>query len=101
MASQSDDTYTCTIIIYTKDRELFDKGKEYIGNFVSKMCLGRFKKSLAIQIVTSAMTELGKGIVDAVKFAAATTGFAQEAVRSRWAYAYFAALDLYLAHSMT
>ena len=30
---------------------------------------------LAIQIMTSAMTELGKGIVDAVQFAAATTAF--------------------------
>ena len=40
------------------------------------------------------MTELGKGIVDAAKFAATTTGFSQEVVR-RWAFAYFTALDQY------
>ena len=40
------------------------------------------------------MTELGKGILDAAKFAAATTGFSQEVVR-RWAYAYSTALDRY------
>ena len=52
------------------------------------------QKALAIQIMSSAMTELGKGIVDAAKFAAATTGFSQEVVR-RWACAYFTALDQY------
>ena len=40
------------------------------------------------------MTELGRGIVDAARFAAATTGFSQEIVR-RWAYAYFTALEQY------
>ena len=51
------------------------------------------QKALAIQIMTSAMTELGKGIVHAAKFAATTTGFSQ--VVRRWAYAYFTALDQY------
>ena len=37
------------------------------------------------------MTELGKGIVDAAKFAAATTDFSQEVI-CRWAYAYFTVL---------
>ena len=92
-ASQSDDT--CALYsIYTKDRELFDKGQEYISNFVSKNVSWEVQKALAIQIMTSAMTELGKGIVDAAKFAATTTGFSQEVVR-RWAYAYFTALDQY------
>ena len=52
------------------------------------------QKALAIQIMTSAMTELNKGIVDAAKFAAATTGFSQEVVQ-RWAYSYFTALAQY------
>ena len=92
-ASQSDDT--CTLYnIYTKDRELFDKGQEYICNFVSKNVSWEVQKALAIQIMTSAMTELGKGIVDAAKFAAATTGFSQEVVR-RWAFSYFTALNQY------
>ena len=76
-ASQSDDTRTL-YSIYTKDRELFDKGQEYISNFVSKNVSWEVQKALAIQIMTSAMTELGKGIVDAAKFAATTTGFSQE-----------------------
>ena len=93
-ASQSDDTCSTLYSIFTRDRELFDKGKEYIGNFVSKNVSWEVQKALAIQIMSSAMTELGKGIVDAAKFAAATTGFSQEVVR-RWAYAHFTALDQY------
>ena len=52
------------------------------------------QKAVAIQIMTSAMTELGKGIIDAAKFAAATTGFSQEVVH-RWAFSYFTALNQY------
>ena len=33
------------------------------------------QKALAIQIMTYTMTELNKGIIDAAKFAATTTGF--------------------------
>ena len=40
------------------------------------------------------MTELGKGIVDAAQFAAATTGFSQEVVR-RWVFSYFTNLNQY------
>ena len=40
------------------------------------------------------MTELGKGIVEASKFAAAVTGFSHEVVR-RWAFAYFGNLSEY------
>ena len=44
-ASQSDDI--CTLYsIFTKDRELFDKGQEHISNLYLKMCLGRFRKPL-------------------------------------------------------
>ena len=92
-ASQSDDTYTL-YNIYTKDRDLFDKGQEYTCNFVSKNVSWEVQKALAIQIMTSAMTELGKGIVHAAKFAAATTGFSQE-VNRRWAFSYFTALNQY------
>ena len=70
---------TCTLYnMFTKDRELFDKGQDYISNFVSKNVYWEVQKALAIQIMTSAMTELNKGIVDAAKFAAATTGFSQK-----------------------
>ena len=85
---QSDDT--CTLY----DRELFGKGQEYICNFVSKNVAWEVQKAVAIQIMTSAMTELGKGFVDAAQFATATTGFFQEVVR-RWAFSYFTDLNQY------
>ena len=65
-ASESDDP-TTLYGIYTKDRELFETGQEYIGNFVSKNVSWEVQKAIAILIMTSAMTELGKGIVDAAK----------------------------------
>ena len=80
--------------MYTNDRELFDKGQECIGNSVSKNVSWDVQKALAIQIMTSAMTVLGKGIVEAAKFAAATTGFSQEVIR-RWTFSYFSALAEY------
>ena len=44
-ASHPDDTVTCTLYnMYTKDRELFDKGQNHI--MYPKMCLGRFRKPL-------------------------------------------------------
>ena len=52
------------------------------------------QKAVVIQIMTSAITELGKGIVDVAQFAAAATGFSQEVVR-RWAFSYFTALNQY------
>ena len=79
--------------IYKRERAFFDKGQEYICNFVSKNVSWEVQKVVAIQIMTSAMTELGQGIVDATKFAAATTGFSQE-VR-RWAFSYFTVLNQY------
>ena len=47
---------------------------------MSKNVSWEVQKALAIQIMTSAMTELGKGIVDAAKFTTTTTGFSQEVV---------------------
>ena len=45
-------------------------------------------------MMTAAMTELGKGIVEASKFFAAVTGFSHEVVW-RWAFAYFSTLSQY------
>ena len=70
-------THAHTIIYYTKDRELFDNGQEYICNFVSKNVSWEVQKALAIQTMTSVMTELRKGIVDAAKFDAATNSYSQ------------------------
>ena len=68
----------------------------YIGNFVLKTVFWEVRKALAIQIMTSAMTELGKGIVDAAKFVTATTVFQEDG---------FMHISLHqistLAHSMT
>jgi hypothetical protein len=44
-ASHPDDT--CTLYsIYTKDREIFDKGQDYISNFVSKNVSWEVQKPL-------------------------------------------------------
>ena len=80
--------------IFTKQRELFDKGQECINDFVSKNVSWELEKAIAIQIMTSAMTTLNKGIVDAAKFAATTTGFSHEVIR-RWAFGYFTAISEY------
>ena len=77
--------------IYTSQRELFNKGQELINNFVSKNVSFDIQKAIAIQLMTSAMTELGKGIIEAAKFAATVTGFSSEVVR-RWAFVYFSNL---------
>ena len=76
--------------IFTKQRELFDKGQECINDFVSKNVSWELQKAIAIQ----AMTTLNKGIVDAAKFAATTTGFSHEVIRW-WAFGYFTAISEY------
>ena len=45
-------------------------------------------------MMTAAMTELNKGIVEVSKFTVAVTGFSHEVVR-RWAFAYFSNLSQY------
>ena len=80
--------------IFTKQRELFDKGQEYINDFVSKNVSWELQKSIAIQIMTSAITTLNKGIVDAAKFAATTTGLSHEVI-PRWAFGYLTGISEY------
>ena len=84
-ASQPDDTLYC---IFTNNRQLFDKGQERINRFVSKNVSWEIQKAMPIQMMTAAMSELGKGIVEAAKFAAPVTGFSHEVVH-RWAFTYF------------
>ena len=60
----------------------------------SKNVSWELQKAIAIQIMTSAMTTLNKGIVDAAKFAATTTGFSHEVIR-RWAFGYFTVISEY------
>ena len=90
-ASQSDDTL---YRIYTNNKELFTKGQQCINNYVARNVSWEIQKALAIQMMTAAMTELDKGIVEASKFAAAVTGFSHQVVR-RWAFAYFSNLSQY------
>ena len=80
--------------VYTNDRELFNKGQQLINNYVSKNVSFEIQKALSIQLMTTAMTELEKGIVEASKFAATVTGFSSEVVR-RWTFAYFSNLAQY------
>ena len=49
---------------------------------------------MAIQMMTAAMSELGKGIVEAANFATAVTQFSHEVVR-RQAFTYFSMVAHY------
>lgn len=89
--SQPDDTSTLYKLI---DREHFDKGQAYRCKFLSKNVSWEVHKALAIHIITSSMTVLGKRILDGAQFAAATIGFSQEVIRRR-AFSYFTALNQY------
>ena len=80
--------------IYTNNKELFAKGQQCINNFIARNIFWEIQKAMAIQMMTAAMTELGKGIVGASKFSAAVTGFSHEVVR-RWTFAYFSTLSQY------
>jgi hypothetical protein len=80
--------------IYTNNKELFTKGQQCISDFIARNVSWEIQKVMAIQMMTAAMTELGKGIVKASKFAAAVIGFSHEVVR-RWAFAYFGNLSEY------
>ena len=90
-ASQSDDTL---YRIYTNNKELFEKGQQCMNNFVARNVSWELQKAMAIQMMTAAMMEFDKGIVDAAKFAAAVTGFSHEVIR-RWAFACFSTLSQY------
>lgn len=59
-ANQPDDTL---YRIYTNNKELFTKGQQCINDFVARNVSWEIQKAMAIQMMTPAMTELGKGIV--------------------------------------
>ena len=80
--------------IYTNEREKFNKGQECINNFVSENVSFEVQKTIALQLMTAAMTELSKGIVEGAKFAANVTGFSSEVVR-RWTFVFFSNLVQY------
>ena len=86
--------HALSITYIQKIESFLTKGRSTYATLYLKNVSWEVQKAVAIQIMTSAMTELGKGIVDAAQFAAAATGFSQEVVR-RWAFSYFTTLNEY------
>ena len=65
-----------------------------MNGFVTRNVSWEIQKSMAIQLMTATMTELGIGIVESSKFAATVTEFYHKVVQS-WAFAYFSTLFQY------
>ena len=85
----------CTLYsVFTKNKTLFNQGKEFVSKYVSRNISWEVQKAIAIQTMTTAMTELGVGVVQAANFAGTLTGFSGQVVR-RWASALFATLAQY------
>ena len=80
--------------VFTKNKALFNQGKEFVSKYVSRNVSWEVQKAIAIQTMTTAMTELGMGVVQAANFAGILTGYSGQVVR-RWASALFATLAQY------
>ena len=80
--------------VFTKNKILFNQGKEFVTKYVSRNVSWEVQKAIAIQTMTTAMTELGMGVVKAANFADTLTGFSGQVVR-RWASAFFVTLTEY------
>jgi hypothetical protein len=80
--------------VFTKNKALFNQGKEFVSKYVSRNISWEVQKATAIQTMTTAMTELGLGVVQAADFAGTLTGFSGQVVR-RWASAFFVTLAQY------
>ena len=65
-----------------------------VSNFLSRNVSWEVQKAIAIQTMTTAMTELGMGDVKAANFTGILTGFSGQLVR-RWASALFITLAQY------
>ena len=46
-----------------------------VNNSIARNVSWKIQKAMAIQMMTAAMMELGRGIIEVSKFAAAVTGF--------------------------
>ena len=66
---------SCTVTYIQKIKNYLIWEKSTLAILYRKNVSWEVQKALAIKIMTSAMTELDEGILDAAKFAAATTGF--------------------------
>ena len=80
--------------VFTKNKALFNQGKEFVSKYVSRNVSWEVQKAIAIQTMNTAMTELGMRVVQAANFAGILTGFSGQVVR-RWASALFATLAQY------
>ena len=70
--------------VFTKKRSLFNQGRESVSKYVSRNVSWEVQKAIAVHAMTTAMTELGMGVVQAASFAGTLTGFSGQVVR-QWA----------------
>ena len=86
IVQHKDDQESTLYGVFTKSKVLFNHGKEFVSKYVSRNVSWEVQKAIAIQTMTTAMTELGMGVVQAANFAGTLTGFSGQVVR-RWASA--------------
>ena len=65
-------------IEYSQTTKSFNKGTEFVGNYVPRNVSWEVQKAIAIQTMNTAMTELVMGIVQSSDFAG---GFSSQIVR--------------------
>ena len=97
IVQHKDDKESSLFRVFTNNRVLFNQGKEFVNKYVSRNVSWELQKAIAIQtMTTTAMTELGIGVVQAANFAGILTGFSGQVIR-RWASALFVTLAQYPA----
>ena len=74
--------------IFTNNPVVYNKGRECIADYINRNVTLETKKAIAIHVMTSAMSNLECGIVEAAKFASHVSGYSTECVR-RWAFSFF------------
>lgn len=55
--------------MFTKNKALFNQGSEFVSKYVTRNVSWEIQKAIAIQSTTTAMTELGMGVVQAALLA--------------------------------
>ena len=71
----------CTLYsVFANNKPLFNQGKNLVSKYVARNISWEVQKAIAIQTMTTAMTELGMGVVQAANFAGTLTGFSGQVV---------------------
>lgn len=80
--------------IVRNNSELFNMGRTCISGYISKNATIEMDKAIAINIMASAIENLGMNIVEAAEFAGQVCGHSGQIVR-RWAFSFFTSISAY------